>query len=329
VPPLPLHSNPVQFAVVREDPEIEARLIREHDLRSALLIASGGCTAFSLLSEFPGLELTLLDANPAQLALVREKARLLRDSPAPLPGELRRRFGVGTDDPAALTAGGNFESLFRGLRRFIHEFMLAPAELERLVGEAGPADRLEALFAHKYWPVAFALYFSDPILGAMFGPAATQHAPPGSYPAYFRQALERGLRRPDAHRNYFLHHILLGRYLDRDDCLPRYLAQPPRRLEFREIEAGIEELADPERHELISLSNLFDWLDETAVARVAALLRERMRPGSWVVFRQLNHAKDFRRHFGGDFTFASELESELWSADRSLFYARLNIARRG
>ena len=60
------------------------------------------------------------------------------------------------------------------------------------------------VFRHRYWPVAFELFFSDQLLNAMFGAAATQHAPPGSYSAYFRGAIEAGLCRPDAAQNYFL-----------------------------------------------------------------------------------------------------------------------------
>jgi hypothetical protein len=50
----PMRDNPVQFAFVREDPEIEASLVRRDHSGSALLIASGGCTALSLQALFPG-----------------------------------------------------------------------------------------------------------------------------------------------------------------------------------------------------------------------------------------------------------------------------------
>ena len=46
------------------------------------------------------------------------------------------------------------------------------------------------LFEHKYWKVAFDLFFHHSFLEAMFGPEAVQHAPKDSYPEYFRKVIE-------------------------------------------------------------------------------------------------------------------------------------------
>jgi S-adenosylmethionine-diacylglycerol 3-amino-3-carboxypropyl transferase len=309
-----VRANPVQFAVVREDPEIEAALVRAGGVQRALLIASGGCTALCLRSEFPRLDLTLLDANPAQLAHVRRKIAALASGAPPIT------FNVGSDDPRGLNAGGNFEGLFRGLRDFIREHILDAAEIEQRLADGAPwAD----VFGHRYWPVAFDLFFSDALLATMFGREATQHAPPGSYPAYFRGVFESGLARADASQNYFLHHVLLGRYEAR--ALPRYLAEPPRSLDFEWREQPIAQLADPERYDLISLSNLFDWMSDVEVARVAGGLRARMKRGAKLVFRQLNHATNFQRHFAPDIAFDDGLAAHALASDRSLFYSRLNL----
>ena len=48
----------LKFAVVREDSELEAQLVRQCDARRVLLVASGGCTALNLIAEFPSLEVT-------------------------------------------------------------------------------------------------------------------------------------------------------------------------------------------------------------------------------------------------------------------------------
>ena len=62
-----MEDNPVQFAVVREDPKIEAKLVCLHQVNEVLLIASCCCTAFTLQALFPSLNLTLLDFNPLYL----------------------------------------------------------------------------------------------------------------------------------------------------------------------------------------------------------------------------------------------------------------------
>src|SRR5437773_9198576 len=163
-----MRDNPVQFAVVREDPQIEAALARKTCARTALLIGSGGCTALSLAVLFPDLALTLVDPNPAQLELVRRKARLLAE------GAPKARFNVGDDSADGLNACGNFESLFRGLRDFVREYVLPASELGALLTVPGQLRRSPGLlFANRYWKTGFDLFFSDALLNSMFGPAAT------------------------------------------------------------------------------------------------------------------------------------------------------------
>lgn len=304
---MPRHGD-LQFAVVREDPALEARLLRGMAGRRVFLIASGGCTALHLLSEFPDLELTALDANPAQIRHVQSKMEALS-----------RRAGL--DRWQELSQCGNFESLFRGLRLFLEEMVAAPEEWERLLQDPSlPAD---PLFAHSYWPVAFELFFHERLLVAMFGPQAIQYAIPGSYPRYFQQVFEAGLRRPDRGQNYFLHHVLLGRYLPH--ALPAFLRNPPASVDIHLVRDTIERAPDFSGYDLISLSNLFDWMDPGVIDTVTRRLSEETRPGAVVLLRQLNNDRDLRPSFSG-FRFDAASGQELLARDRSLFYNRLLIA---
>ena len=183
----------LKFAVVREDPELEAHVIRTYGVRRALLVASGGCTALSLLAETPELEVTAFDLNPRQLEQVREKAA------AAAAGELAR-LNVGNADEHGLNQSGEFEGLFRTLRQMLLGFVVTERELETFFsGDSSTRAALASTWTtHRYWPACFAACFSDGLLHAMFGAAATQHAQPGSYPGYFRELFERGLVRDDA-----------------------------------------------------------------------------------------------------------------------------------
>ena len=111
-----MRDNPLQFAVVREDALVEVEVLRRHPCRRVLLIASGGCSALTLQSVLPELEITLLDPNAAQLDLVRAKLDALDALRA---GDRLARFNVENDDPSGLCECGNFESLFRSLRTFL------------------------------------------------------------------------------------------------------------------------------------------------------------------------------------------------------------------
>lgn len=319
-------DNGIQFAVVREDPEVEAALLPAIAPDAGiLLIGSGGCTALTLAQRAPRAAVTLLEPNDNQIRLIQDKTRAVFE----LSGDARNSaFSIGAENRKAFTSCGNFESLFRSLRNFIHEFVADLSEWESFfAGEAAP-DFLQTVFQSKYWKVAFDLFFSDSVLVAMFTESAIQHAAKNSYPGYFRNVLEIGLRREDASKNYFLHHILLGFYLDRDSCLPSYLTAAATQPEFTFHKVFAQDAPTYSNFALMSFSNIFDWMPDEAVAHVAGRLRQEAKPQSIVIFRQLNNFKDYRPLFGSSFVFDEQLAAELAAKDRSLFYSKLCIARK-
>ena len=324
-------DNPIQFALVREDADTELAVLDalQKDARSALLVASGGCTALSLMARRPELALTLIDANRHQLDRVGRKLTALREHP---PGSPARRtlFGVDGDDDTSLSGCGNFESLFRGLRSVLDDLVMPARERRALLTSlsscAGPerAARLSALVGNRYWPVAFELFFSDALLEAMFGPDATQHAPRGSYPGYFRGVVERGLQRDDAARNWFLHQVLLGH--GQGGALPDWfdasfggLPQPTM------LHAGMAEAPSFSSFDLIQLSNLFDWMNTDDVSAIVARLCAECRPGTRVLLRQLNNRAPVEQAMASAFDVDFALSARLTRDDRSLFYERILV----
>lgn len=316
--------NPLQFAVVREDPAIDLAVLSKTPARRALLVASGGCTAFTLQQAFPDLELTLVEPNPAQRALVRRKLRLLRE------GDPRVRpaaWNIESHEREGLCQGGNFDGLFRQLRGFLYEFVAPQRSWRRFFegseeSRAGSPD-LEEWFRSPWWPVAFEIFFSDAVLETMFTAAATQHATPGSYPAYFQSAFERGLCRRDARDNYFLHHALLGMYIDRPAALPPYLTRALPSREVRFIETGLEEIDDFSPYDFVGLSNVMDWMPASAIAELCAVVGNTLSPGAAVLWRQLNNEDRHELRFGQRLAASEVLSDELQAADRSLFYNRI------
>ena len=321
-----MRDNKVQFAVVREDPTLEAELVRLTGANNVLLIASGGCTALSLQALFPDLPITLVDFNPAQLERVREKMSALRDVDE---AARYRRFNIGTSDSRGLNQNGNFESLFRGLREFIFDLVADETEVRALFEEK---DRLaqvsEILFSSKYWSVAFDLYFSDSLLNAMFGPDATQHAEAGSYPRYFQTLFEKGLTSDWAFDNYFLHHVFLGYYLQRPTSLPYYLLAPPTDYCFQMVEGTLDQVPELQRFDLISLSNIMDWMPLAEISTLISYLQNEMRSGAWVLYRQLNNYTNLSTYFGDSFEFNEALGVQFQKIERSLFYSSVHIGQK-
>ncbi|MDE0399528.1 MAG: DUF3419 family protein [Candidatus Poribacteria bacterium] len=321
-----MRNNDVQFAVVREDPMVEAELVRLTKAKNVLLIASGGCTALTLQALFPNLQITLVDFNPAQLERVREKMSALRDVDT---ATRDRRFNIGTSDPEGLNQNGNFESLFRGLREFIFDLVADAADIRALFEEEGQLAKVsEVLFSSKYWSVAFDLYFSDSLLNAMFGPDATQHAETGSYPRYFQQLFEKGLTALNAFDNYFLHHVFLGYYLQRPASLPYYLLSPPTDYHFEMVEGPLAQVPELQRFDLISLSNIMDWMPLAEIAVLIKYLQNEMKSGASLLYRQLNNRTDLSMDFGDAFEFNAALGVRFQEAERSLFYSSVHVGKR-
>ncbi len=294
----------LKFAVVREDAGIEAELVKITGARQALVVASGGCTALGLAAQFPALEVSAFDFNPVQLAHVRARhAAALRGETSLLNVEDAREDG--------LSQCGEFERLFRVLRSMIVQ-LVTP-------------DVFTPHFDSAYWPVAFSTAFSPQLLNAMFGPDATQHAVPGSYAGYFQAAFEAALTKPDARRNPFLQHILLGHYLRAD--APAWISAPSTHAP-QLIEGTLLDVPALSRFEVISLSNIFDWSSDALVAQWAQRLIAQTRPGTHVVIRQLNNRRPLRKFFEPAFAFDDGLAKRLLLSDRSFFYERLQIAVR-
>ena len=285
-----MKSNPIQFAIVREDPQIEMDIAGKFRLKRAVLIGSGGCTAFCLKAALPEMKIALIEPNPSQIELIEEKIRLLKSE---TKNVLFERFGVGNACENSLIEGGNFESLFRQFRLFVQEFIVSEIEIQNAFTNNTPQFWVE-VFKHRYWKVAFELFFSDAILTAIFTDAAIQHAPKNSYPAYFQTVLENGLLREDAHRNYFLHHIFTGHYLNDENALPYYLINAPTNLEFEFFNGFAQNYQNFSGKQLIHFSNIFDWCGENVVSEIINSATNKLEKGSVVVIRQLNNDKNYR-----------------------------------
>jgi S-adenosylmethionine-diacylglycerol 3-amino-3-carboxypropyl transferase len=185
-----------------------------------------------------------------------------------------------------------------------------------------------AVFDHPYWPVVFEMYLGDPLLEAMFGPDATQHAEPRSYPGYFRNVFECGLERDTAFDNPFLHHVFLGHYLDRPACLPGYLSMPAADYRFRFVEGYVDDEVDLGEYDFIGLSNILDWMVPTAVDTLLDKVARELQPGSVIMWRQLNNKRDLAARLRQTLDFDDSWCRSLQERDRSLFYSSIHVGVR-
>src|SRR5690606_18707845 len=80
-------------------------------------------------------------------------------------------------------------------------------------------------------------------------------------------------------------------------------------------------------YDFVHLSNILDWLDVQHASQALELAWKALRPGGWILVRQLNSSIEVRR-LGERFTWHVEPSSRLHAEDRSFFYRELHLGQR-
>ncbi|OWK34509.1 DUF3419 family protein [Fimbriiglobus ruber] len=345
---------PIAFAQVREDPLIDwwvaDRLPAE---ARVVMVASGGCTA-ALLATHPNVaHLSVVDPNPAQLALTALKLSLLNDSPANRLAILGHAPMSMADRAAALISrlsglglpadalgpppfvaevgpdyAGRYERCFVALGdalkdvrdELAHVLSLSdPTEQARLVAPGTRlGDRLEVAFDN-----AFAL----PNLVTLFGLEATKN-PVEPFARHFARRTRHVFATLPAADNPYLWQLLAGRYPD--SARSPWLDLEPRSSPMPEFVRGSMASAlqsETGRADFVHLSNILDWLTPDEARATLDLAAQALRPGGTVLIRQLNSTLDIPAA-GSSFEWNVHDADLLHRRDRSFFYRALHLGRK-
>jgi len=340
--------RPVAFAQVREDALLDQWVVNELDGPvEVLMVASGGCTAAALAASEKVARITLVDPNPAQLALVRLKLRLLETAAPPerlaILGyrpmtekerqvSLEKEFSAlnlapDTLGPIERVAAegpdycGRYEVLFSKLRK---ELACLGAEIRDLLKlrdtleqsrRIGTGTSLSDGLAH-----AFDSVMALPNLIGLFGEGATRnHIEPFS--CHFFHRTKHVLETLPAADNPYLWQLLLGRFPDRV-MFPWLNLNSPRKMP--ELNFVLGDMAGAlsnfdHKCDFIHLSNILDWLSPQEAEKTLTLAWEALRPGGRVIIRQLNSTLDIPR-LGRRFSWSHNEADTLHLRDRSFFY---------
>jgi len=352
-------ASQLAFSQVREDPLVDLAVVRRlaastgRPLR-VLMVASGGCTALSLLAEPAVAEVIAVDANPAQLHLVElrrqalihlapaeqhtlvgdgrgggpaDRARLwqrLRDHlPAPARAHWDARSG---EIEAGVNRVGRFEDCFRELAAAFREVGLDPV--------ARPAQAL----ASRHYLDIFERVFERGGLERRFGREAVTYSMDREFSHHFAGMFARAMRRWRAADNYFLLQIWAERYGDGEGGAPPYL-DPATQERIRGLGAGPERLrlaggrldqlltggGVDGRFDLIHTSNISDWMPVPSLRAMLAGAAALLAPGGAVIGRRLNGDHRLAEQFASHLTVDAELGAALTAADRSFFYPEVVV----
>jgi S-adenosylmethionine-diacylglycerol 3-amino-3-carboxypropyl transferase len=345
---------PVAFAQVREDSLIDLDVVRRVDRPARIaMVASGGCTAAALVAEEPAL-LHLVDPNPAQLHLSQLKLHLLLNADpqkrlvilghSPLANERRRdlleeafvKLDLPEDALGPLERvsqlgpdfAGRYEQLFVWLQEDLlpHcEELHALLQLSDTREQTRRVDRSTRLGSAL--DEAYRRIFDLDVLIPLFGEGATRNRVE-PFADHFLRRTRHALTTLPAVNNPYLWQLLRGQYPPGRVIpwlrLPRVTRLPKITSTNSPMAAALAEA--PNSFDMVHLSNILDWLSPDEARETLKLAWKSLRPGGWVVVRQLNSTLDIAQL--GEF-FAWSDDAAAWHAqDRSFFYRALFVGQK-
>jgi S-adenosylmethionine-diacylglycerol 3-amino-3-carboxypropyl transferase len=312
------------FAQVREDARVELAALDVQATDRVVVVSSGGCTALSLLGA-GAREVHAIDVNRAQNHLVELKAAavcaLARETVIaflggqPMPGhrrvELYRalRFRLTPDARAYWDArprdmargvinAGVSERFIRLVSWFVRHVVQTPDRVERLLA-CRTMEEQQRLFASEWnnrrWRWLFDALLNKWSMSRAFDPQFFASAGQTSFAGHFRALADHALTGIPIADNYFVHHMLSGRYpVTEPDGVPPYLSAEACGViaggtgSLLLVDGGVTEhlrtLPDSSVN-AFALSNICEWLPPAGIVALFQEVERVAAPGARVVFR--------------------------------------------
>jgi S-adenosylmethionine-diacylglycerol 3-amino-3-carboxypropyl transferase len=347
----------VFYSQVHEDPLLELRVIdrllalRRRPLRVAI-VASGGCTALSLLAHREVSAVHAVDLNPAQLHVTEFKRQALLHVPladqwtqvGASPGgteaerqghyamlrphmpEATRAFWDARPEAVAFGVNriGRFEQLLRAVASELRALGLEPLVHPRDVV-------LDARFRE-----AFERAFDPEALETAFGAEAVQNSRLSRFSDHYAEAFSRAMWRFLPSENYFLHQAWADAYDVTRPQVPPYL-QAETQDSIRELGADRltlaagdfgEAIADQGPFDLIAASNLTDWMPSSGLHGFFDGVRRSLAPGGALLARRLMGDHGLEAMMSEHLEVDGPFGKSLWLSDRSFLYSEVAVGFR-
>jgi S-adenosylmethionine-diacylglycerol 3-amino-3-carboxypropyl transferase len=349
----------LSFSQVREDSETDLRVVEQlattldRPLR-VLLVASGGCTALSLLSHSSIQRVDAIDVNPAQLHLVElrrsaitklsivEQLEFIGATPATamerleyyrivrsvLPSDSQIFWDERSEQIAfGVNRVGKFEALFRRL-----------VEQSTALG-LDPLHQPKTAIQHSQWKALFESVFERSQLIEAFGEAAVNYSMDRSFGEHFADVFAQALTRFSPLENYFLTQVWDDRYAIGEAGLPCYL-QLDRQLQI--LKLGLDRLhlhlgsfpelmvtlGTTQPYDLIQCSNISDWMPIPELKTLLTNAFQCLTPGGALIGRRLNGDHHLGDLMDTVLKVDRSFSADLKRFDRSFFYSEIVVGYR-
>jgi len=360
----PIADDRLYFAQVREDPLLELDGLRVGPNDTVVVVGSGGCTALSLLGAGAG-RVTAVDVNRTQNHLIELKlaAITVLSRPETLSflgatdgsaidridayAALRSRL-----TPAAcaywdarlqaiakgVLAAGVTEQFIRTIVGALRLFVHPQSRIDRMLA-CETIEEQRALFEREWntvrWRTYFRLLLNRAVFRRTYDPAFFTHLERPSFAEHFRRSAEHALVGIQVRNNYFLHHMLTGRYpVDVVDGVPPYLSSAG----YDTIASSREQftLADGTMTEYLrtlpdtsvdvfSLSNICEWLAPNEIDELFEQIVRTAATGARLCFRNFVGWTEVPERFRDVVVENRALGERLTPRDRSVVLRRVAI----
>ncbi|MBS1953903.1 MAG: DUF3419 family protein [Cyanobacteria bacterium SZAS-4] len=236
------------FGQVREDAEVDLFLLSKLDSpKRAFVIASGGCTAFSMIT-FPGLKVDAVDISEAQIALVESKLEMFktlgfevtRDACKAQAVAAYKQVRSSISETSRGILDGCMSDLERGLNNagwvdkrmhqvtdLFYAFIHSRATTTKLLSMCDVSEQrrfYDEQWCNWQWKLGLNVAFSRQFMTIAHGADAKRLLPP-DFSKVMKRRIVRALTDVPACSNPYLWQSFFAKYNEREDALPPYLQE--------------------------------------------------------------------------------------------------------
>lgn len=317
-------SERIFFSQVREDPSLELELIK--DGGNCLLVGSGGCTLFSLMTSQKPIVFDVIDSNPAQLFLIQLKyqvilySKTVEDVVKFFQGELSTIEYDQVLEIVFVSLSSKCKRFWERHRDWIYQGINQIGTFEKLFHQLVESNfDFNSLFNRKH-------------LISLFGENSVIHSKNKEFFVHFQKIFYKYENLFSINSNYFFHQVVKNKYNIKED-LPIYLKDFERlkdNINKHNIHFINDDIVDwvgnnkeLEKYHLVQISNVSDWIDDSIRILFFRNLRQIINKNGTLLARRLNGDYSLRK-------LMSELFEEIddWTEkDKSCFYSEILIGK--
>ena len=319
------------FDHVYENPRLELTLCKKYAAKKVLCVASGGCTALTLKTLLPELEISVVDTNADQLSLVQEKVALLESGHDQL---IKQRFDIGERHESSFSTHAVFDRINCCLRFLTHELLLSKEELNALFSENPyPTKKANKLLHDPRWDLVFDMVYGTSLVSLMLSGHVSHELRREKIGKFLCDNIRLGLCSEDAGQNYILQKLFLGYYLP--DVLPAFLQKPSQhRYDFQYFHCPLDKVPGLINYDVISLSNICSWMNAQQMRDFMETLAVNLKPGAVILLRETSALRDPEQNpirvedFSPSFIIDETQSKDFLALETSMLFDEIYVGRR-